>query len=122
LGFALLRLEDLEGAKRALQQILSISPDFPSGRLLGVEIALSEARHEEAAAEALAVLSALRDDESTIHWALCLLFRAWAAQGLQGTRVPALAELDGFSRSPSFLTHLATEQFLRGKKPRRWKP
>ena len=56
LGFALLRLEDLEGAKRALQQILSISPDFPPGRLLGVEIALSEARHEEAAAEAVAVI------------------------------------------------------------------
>ncbi len=117
LGFALLRLGDLEGAKRALHQILSLSPDFPSGRLLAVEIALSEARHEEAAAQALAVLSTLQNDESTIHWALCLLFRAWAAQGLQGTHLPALAQLaDRLSHSPSFLTHLATEQFYAGEK------
>ncbi|MEO8368877.1 MAG: hypothetical protein ABI806_06745 [Candidatus Solibacter sp.] len=117
LGFALLRSGDSAGAKRALQQIFSLSPDFRSGRMLGVEIALSEARHEEAATEALAVLSALHDDESTTHWALCLLFRAWAAQGLQGMRLPALAELaDGFSRSPSFLTHLAIEQFQAGQK------
>jgi hypothetical protein len=107
----------MEGANRALQQILSISPDFPSGRLLGVEIAISEARHEEATAQALAVLSTLQLDESTIHWTLCLLFRAWAAQGLQGTHLPALAELaDRLSHSPAFLTHLATEQFYAGEK------
>jgi tetratricopeptide (TPR) repeat protein len=117
LGFARLRLGDMEGANLALQQILLISPDFPSGRLLGVEIALSEARYEEAAAQALAVLSTLQLDESTVHWTLCLLFRAWTAQGLQGTHLPVLAELAAsLSHSPAFLTHLATEQFYAGEK------
>jgi tetratricopeptide (TPR) repeat protein len=117
LGFSLLRLGEYEGVKRMISAILSVSPDFTPGRLLRIELAIAEARYEEAAAEALEVLKAGPSDETTIHWCLTQLFQAWSSQGLLGTHSKLLTELEAsFNHSPSFLTHLAIEQFNAGRK------
>jgi Flp pilus assembly protein TadD len=65
----------------------------------------------------LEVLKAHPNDESTIHWSLCLLTRAWSCEGIAGSHAATLGELAGdFNHSPSFLSHLAVAQYHAGQK------
>jgi len=75
LGFALVKLGENEGAKHALDQILTMDPQSSSGALLGVELALSERRYRDAATGAMRVL-ATASETSIVNWANSLLSRA----------------------------------------------
>jgi tetratricopeptide (TPR) repeat protein len=77
LGFVILRQGGGEGGgvKRAIERIRAISPDFLPGKMLRVELAISEGRYAEAEAEAREVLDS-KPDEVTSQWARNLLLRA----------------------------------------------
>jgi len=52
-----------------------------------------------------------------IQWSLNLLAQAWSFQPAAGAHAATLGELaERFSHSPSFLTHLALQQFSSGRK------
>ena len=117
LGFSLLRLGDIAGAKRELEMIVAQSPQLLQARFLRVEIAIEEGRRGDAAREALEILQS-GPEESTIHWALCDLFRAWEGDRAAESHVAALTMLTGgLGQSPSFMTHLALAQFQAGDRP-----
>jgi tetratricopeptide (TPR) repeat protein len=114
LGASLLRLRDFHPARRAIDDLLSIHPEFPNGKLVRAELAIAEGRLQDASVEALQVLKNSRNDEDLIQWALNLLSQAQpAAEALAAT----LGELaDRFGHSPAFFTQLAVQQFHSGQK------
>jgi tetratricopeptide (TPR) repeat protein len=118
LGFSLLRLGDREGAERSIDEVLSLVPSFPSGRLFRAELAIRDGRYGEAETQALEVLKDRPSDETTIQWALNLFSQAWQMRGARECPPGPLGELAGsFEQSPNFLVYLAQEHYRAGRRP-----
>ena len=115
LAFALLRSGKRAEAEPVIDEVLSLAPELMPSRFLRVERAVLDEQYSQAETEALGILKCAPDQESWVEWALHLLVRAWDRQRISDSRLRTLNELAGsFSRSPSFLAHLAREQFLAG--------
>jgi uncharacterized protein HemY len=117
LGMSLLRLGDLEGAKSCVEEVAARLPDFLPAGLYRAEIELAEGRYEEAEANALQVLGGSHGDEDLIQYSLTILERAWDEKGRMRGAANSLMNLaSSFGESPTFLAHLAREQFKLGRR------
>ena len=76
LGFSLLRSGDREPAEACMNEVLSLSPGFPSAKLFRAELELTSGNPERAQREALEVLTSGLLDPTTTEWALNLLSQA----------------------------------------------
>ncbi|MDH3310520.1 MAG: hypothetical protein OEM95_07530 [Gammaproteobacteria bacterium] len=115
LGISLLRLGDLKGAKSCIDEVFIRLPGFLHAKLYRAELALAEGRHHEAEEEALQVLNDSRGDEPTIEYSLMVLENAWDTDGRVEHAVEVLTNLvEILGESPTFLAHLAREQFKLG--------
>jgi tetratricopeptide (TPR) repeat protein len=117
LGMSLLRLGDLEGARRCIDEVVSHFPSFFQAKLYRAEVELAEQRYREAEADALEVLKSSHGDESMIEYSLALSKHAWDAAGRSEYAVDILSDLvSTLGESPTFLVHLAQEQLNLGRK------
>ncbi len=73
LGMSLLRLGDLEGASRCIDEVAALRPPFPGARLYRAELALAMGRYEEVEVEALDILESDENDQATRDYCLNLL-------------------------------------------------
>lgn len=117
LGMSLLRLGDLDGARSCIEEVATRYPDFLQARLHRAEVALVEGRYDEAEADALQGLEGSQGDEGRIEYAMSILEQAWNGAGRTEQAVDALTGLiSALGESPTLLTHLAREQFNRGRR------
>ncbi len=116
LGMSLLRLGDLESAKSCIEEVATRLPNFLPARLYRAELALAEGRYHEAETDALYVLKGNRGDQAVIEYSLNVLAQAWKHESdIRAFNV--LTELASFFEdSPTYLAHLAREQFKLGRK------
>ncbi|MDT7813179.1 MAG: hypothetical protein QOJ42_3095 [Acidobacteriaceae bacterium] len=111
LGFSLFRMGNKEGARRAMDEVLVKEPHHSSARLFRAELAVAEARYDDAERETLAVISQSVGDEETVDYALKVLSQVWLMDGREEPHLDVFAGLeDRLRMSPSFLSCLAHEQ------------
>src|SRR6185503_15373881 len=72
LAVALWRLNDKQRTEAVVEQMLSLSPDFPPAKLLRAQLAMDAFRLQEASGEALQVLKGRLSDAGLLRWALNL--------------------------------------------------
>ena len=117
LGMSLLRLGELQSARSCVEEVATRLPDFLPARLYRGELELAEGRYHEAAAHALYVLERCDGDEDLIEYSLTILEQAWDQKARIEEVANSLTELSSrLEKSPTFLAHLALEQFTRGRK------